>query len=1519
MSDDTLKCVFCGQNKLGKIVKFTPVTIKKCLAVLEYRRSKPVLRKSRTTYDNVELSAENSLNEGYHSQCYKLFTAIKIPHNFPNLEQQESAAECDNAPEVSGESSESAGVSSNFERDFEGLDDTFRTDEPVSNENLPSVKCFICERTRKRQHGREVPLAVNRFRTIDLLKSAATEYNDINMLEKISSFSDDSNITYHKCCKDQYLRDISREKDNEFFKKREALNFAYIMLCEMLEENVVKNNECLFFDHVKKEYQKLLIEQSRLLSDSVSSTSFSDRHLERKLMDTFDRKIKIIYAEKKKFLAPFSACILTYKDLFKTMVMKETIRSVAIQLREEILNSTRKKLAEDCTAEDLITGECDYVPELLTCFLETLIWGDVSHRSKEIRENKNYNKELAIFSLGQDLIYAASSHKIKTSKHITLGLAVKSLCNSKKIINILSKYGHCCSYITLEELETEMTFSTTNSTYVCPEDILRRPDLNTGVAFDNFDRFVETLNGKDTLHDMVGIIYQDVIQNEDTMSVVSPNVCENKNLTTNKTVHSNFSESSMITTKRKRKRRSFDEITFVMHPFTKKLKITTWNQLDISELNQTPDSLMMSKQLDVAWMLLHMHRISDVPMWVGYHSKILIDDSPVQKVSYLTPINDSPTNNSTVLKTLELSQAVASECQTPYIQITYDLAIARISYCIQAQESPKFDNIFIHLGAFHIEMAFFKAVGTFIDECGLSHIMSDCNLIANGSVAGFIAGKNYNRCKRLHSQMALVLQQLHFESFLENKHLTIQESVSEYLTTFMQHKDISPQVQHTETQHLIQSYDQYTADTLEGKHGKTAQFYAMYIDFINLYHIFIKSIRVGDLDLYLNALGKIVNLFFYYNQQNYSRWLVYYINQLQHVDKTHPGLRAEIAKGSFGIRKTVKPFSRIPVDLTLEQTINGDAARRLTGIVNLTNSIAARQRWARNHGARTRIISHVLTRAGLNRSHQDIAADLHPDRIKKHRKQIEAFLHSIQQTINPFSSSIDKNQLYNISTGQATTPEIANSLLNAVSAGTLLRDQFITECNINSDRFHQPLKKNPVLTFASLKKKKKMKIGQKIHEVKLQRDLFGRLLALSLDTNIDLEKMLCFPITPVPLSLCHIDGSLNKTVKSVLVKELEKKIEEMELPPSNVDFVIVDGFFFLNTLKEMPRSFGDVSKKILQCLVNNSASRIAIVFDRYFTPSIKDYEHTLRGSVDDKDFYISGPQQTRTADFAKDLKNIKFKEALVKFFIDHWANQEMATIIDIVVIMLANMEHLQALVKIWMDLGVSNARRYIDVSALSAKLGPIVSRALPALHALTGCDFNPAFYRRGKKKPLDILMNSEIFQKEFADLGSKDYNIDESFNIIQSFICHLYGLKKLDDVNRARIEIFNKTYKVSDTSQPFSLNVRNYDASCLPPCQSELLQQLLRTRYIACLWRNAHNPNSIDMSPTDYGWTDVKGKLEMTWFVGNQLPEAYDDVVITPDILGDTPDSDMQAEDEFDEQIEPDLQYDDSSTDEDED
>lgn len=100
------------------------------------------------------------------------------------------------------------------------------------------------------------------------------------------------------------------------------------------------------------------------------------------------------------------------------------------------------------------------------------------------------------------------------------------------------------------------------------------------------------------------------------------------------------------------------------------------------------------------------------------------------------------------------------------------------------------------------------------------------------------------------------------------------------------------------------------------------------------------------------------------------------------VNETHPGLHPNCEKGSFGIKRTRKPFSKQPIDLTLEQTINADAANKLTGISHITNSISARQRWCRSHTIRSTIISHTMKEAGLNKV-QDVTADLTNSQIKK--------------------------------------------------------------------------------------------------------------------------------------------------------------------------------------------------------------------------------------------------------------------------------------------------------------------------------------------------------------------------------------------------------------------------------------------------------------------------------------------------------------------------------------------------------
>lgn len=306
--------------------------------------------------------------------------------------------------------------------------------------------------------------------------------------------------------------------------------------------------------------------------------------------------------------------------------------------------------------------------------------------------------------------------------------------------------------------------------------------------------------------------------------------------------------------------------------------------------------------------------------------------------------------------------------------------------------------------------------------------------------------------------------------------------------------------------------------------------------------------------------------------------------------ETHPGLEEDFKNGFFGIKRTEKPFSRQPVDLTLEQTINADAARKLTGIIHLTDSISARQRWARSHDIRSSIISHVLGQMGLIKE-QDITADLQAHNIKKSSQQLDKFVKTFDQYLNPFSHELLKDQLFNIASGKAATSHVEEFLLNVEKIDCEQQELFLSECSTDINRFDKTIKKTPVHNFASqIEKRKCVKVGGNTQEIKIQRDLFGRMLGISMDHKIDVMKMLSYPLTPVTLAFCHLDGAIYKTVKSVLAKALESSIEH-DTPVSS-DVYVVYGFFILHSMKEVPKTFGNISKRFLQMVTKYPGQRI---------------------------------------------------------------------------------------------------------------------------------------------------------------------------------------------------------------------------------------------------------------------------------------------------------------------------------------
>ena len=340
--------------------------------------------------------------------------------------------------------------------------------------------------------------------------------------------------------------------------------------------------------------------------------------------------------------------------------------------------------------------------------------------------------------------------------------------------------------------------------------------------------------------------------------------------------------------------------------------------------------------------------------------------------------------------------------------------------------------------------------------------------------------------------------------FFDKKNIEINENVQTVLENVQKEPLQDLTVSDENVNELLFKFKVFHSEVVTGIHGKTQQFCGLYIQFVDYYLLVERSVRMGHLELFCYILPKITNLSFIFNQMNDARWLVWYHNALLNVDETHPGLKNDLL---IGVKRTDKPFSKIPLDLTLEQTINADAARRLTGIMHLTNSITARKKWSINHGLRSTIISHVLTECGL-KNKQDVTNDLQHNRIQKSIDQRDKFINSLNNHMNPFSNEALPHILCNVATGQAATDAVANFLLNVPDTGEVKRNEMISSCYENEENFQKyVIKRNNVLNFASCIKPKKVTIAGKTQEVKLQRDLFGRLLGISLDAKIDMAKI----------------------------------------------------------------------------------------------------------------------------------------------------------------------------------------------------------------------------------------------------------------------------------------------------------------------------------------------------------------------------------------------------------------------------
>ena len=205
---------------------------------------------------------------------------------------------------------------------------------------------------------------------------------------------------------------------------------------------------------------------------------------------------------------------------------------------------------------------------------------------------------------GQVIIYAATAGLKVPKKHIQLGLVTKSLTGSKKLLNVLDRYGHSISYTAAEEIETELKCEGTKENFLIPNDMKAGENTSVGLAFDNYNRYMESFSGKNTLHDTLCIAYQ--LRND----AEDGNEDQNEN-----------PEETVI--QKGKRRRRYKAMNLDVEPYRKKPKMVNSKMIQFTDERRlvVPESSTKSRHDDIKQMISFVFLKKAQPMWIGWNAK----------------------------------------------------------------------------------------------------------------------------------------------------------------------------------------------------------------------------------------------------------------------------------------------------------------------------------------------------------------------------------------------------------------------------------------------------------------------------------------------------------------------------------------------------------------------------------------------------------------------------------------------------------------------------------------------------------------------------------------------------------------------------------------------------------------------------------------------------------------------------------------------------------------------------------
>lgn len=715
------------------------------------------------------------------------------------------------------------------------------------------------------------------------------------------------------------------------------------------------------------------------------------------------------------------------------------------------------------------------------------------------------------------------------------------------------------------------------------------------------------------------------------------------------------------------------------------------------------------------------------------------------------------------------------------------------------------------------------------------------------------------------------------------------------------YQDILIMLKEIPLQERMEEYDE------ENKDNPLYQFLRIYMkQVLNLLQ-FIRATRDGNWLMYLAALEEMCTYFFAYNRHDYAQHIPEYIAQMYSLKTSHPQIWNEFERGEFVVKRNPVPFTSVGHDQAQEhmnRVHKGDGA--LPGIMTSPDAIL---KYCLSAPELSRMVGeinemHHVDHSATEKHHRDFERNVNyqEDAISK----LKSVLKECKVFESTQSSQRSDDRLFNVMTKVIMPTEVQEDILAVEERGKREYEKFTHERIIGDGNLWDKLKKVKFLNWSDGSKVVKTKNCAQEVSLKSTNALFVRLLLIAKSSrHIRLEEIIGnYELSSVSASLMNADGTLQIcTDKSKLTTALEcltTTSTSQDAAATAATFmpkaILFDGMAVVNeahAVKEKILNCKDLATILIQLIRSKSRSydESYILFDDYEVESMKDVVRDFRTGDKSKKTGYKVEDNTRISNLKDFLATKQTKQRLVEYLGDKFANAIRSVTVhtpkevrssgghmvqiesshleaDTLLMLYGSHLHKQGrIVTIYssdvdvlvlairrspllgqdacMVMGTGDRRRVVNLKSIHDSIGPLRAAALPAFHALTGCDLTSRIKWKSKSSCLKVLMSAnDDLVEGISHLGEGSMPPVEVAKNCEKFICHLYdsSIHKADEL---RWRMFKK--------QPQSIEK-------LPPTPGAIYQHILRAHYVSSIWLQDIVPHPKLDDPATLGWQKHDGK-----------------------------------------------------------